>query len=105
MKLHVFTCSDEGRRARRIAVDGDRIDFPEYPTELFAAHANPVATTAGEPAFVVTHVGTGFRIAGGKTQAAAISMAKRLIKEKSTEEFWQGVFAARKLIKAYQTLS
>lgn len=105
MKLHVFTYSQQAACARRIKVDGERIDFPQYPTELFAAHANPVAATSGEPAFVVTHVGTGFRIAGGKTQATAIASARRLISEKSAEEFWQGVAAARKLIKAAQTLA
>ncbi|KVE36216.1 hypothetical protein [Burkholderia sp. BDU5] len=105
MKLHVFTYSEQAGRASRIKVDGERIDFPQYPTELFAAHANPVATTPGEPAFVVTHVGTGFRIAGGKTQSAVISMAKRLIKEKPEEEFWKGVAAARQLIKASKTLA
>ncbi|WP_175922095.1 hypothetical protein [Burkholderia latens] len=105
MKLHVFIYSEHAGRASRIEVDGARIDFPQYPTELFAAHANPVAATFGEPAFVVTHVGTGFCIAGGKTQAAAITSAKRLINEKSAEEFWQGVAAARKLIKAAQTLA
>ncbi|MCA8058107.1 hypothetical protein [Burkholderia cepacia] len=105
MKLHAFIYNEQVGRGRRVPVDGDRIDFPQYPTELFAAHANPAATTTGEPAFVVTHVGTGFRIAGGKTKTAAIAEAKRLIKSKTPEEFWKGVAAARQLIKASQLLA
>ncbi|WP_175895718.1 hypothetical protein [Burkholderia cepacia] len=105
MKLHVLIYNEHSGRARRVPVDGDRIDFPQYPTELFAAHANPAASPGGEPAFIVTHVGTGFRIAGGKTQTAAIAQAKRLIDKKTQEEFWAAVAAARKLIKASQLLA
>lgn len=105
MKIHVFIYSEEAGRGRRVPVDGERIDFPQYPTELFASHANPAASTSGEPAFVVTHVGTGFRIAGGKTKTTAIAEAKRLIRTKRPEEFWSGVDAARRLIKASQLLA
>ncbi|RQY36506.1 hypothetical protein [Burkholderia stagnalis] len=105
MRFHIFTQSRTDDRFRRIAVDGERVDFPQYKTELFAAHANPFASTKGEPAYVVTHVGTGMRVAGGKTQSAAISVARRLINETSTQEFWRAIAAARQFIKATQTLA
>lgn len=105
MRFHILIQSGSEERFRRIEVDGERIEFPQYATELFAAHVNPLASTRGEPAYMVTHVGTGMRIAGGKTQSAAISTARRLINEKSTEEFWSAVAAARQRIKASKTLS
>lgn len=105
MRFHIFAQSQSGDRFRRIEVDGERLDFRQYPTELFASHANPLASTRGEPTYVVTHVGTGMRVAGGKTQTAAISTARQLINEKPTEEFWQAIAAARQFIKATQILS
>ncbi|VWB82620.1 hypothetical protein BLA13014_03806 [Burkholderia aenigmatica] len=105
MRFHIIAQDQSGERFRRIEVDGDRLDFPQYKTELFASHANPLASTRGEPAYVVSHVGTGMRVAGGKTQSAAISAARQLIGEKPTEEFWRSIAAARQFIKATQTLS
>lgn len=105
MRFHIIAQSQTGKRFQCIEVDGERVDFPQYKTELFAAHANPLARTAGEPAYVVSHVGTGMRLSGGKTQAAAISTARRLIAERSTEEFWRAIAAARQFIKATQTLA
>ncbi|KWH56323.1 hypothetical protein [Burkholderia cepacia] len=105
MRFHIIAQSQTGERFRRIEVDGDRVEFPHFKTESFAAHANPMAKTAGEPAYVVSHVGTGMRLTGGKTKAAAISTARQLIAEKSTEEFWRAIAAARQYIKAIQTLA
>ncbi|HDR9052126.1 hypothetical protein KDW49_13340 [Burkholderia dolosa] len=105
MRFHIIAQAQTGERFRRIEVDGERVDFPQYRTESFAAHANPLAGTKGEPAYVVSHVGTGMRLSGGKTQAAAISTARQLIAEKSTEEFWRAIAAARQYIKATQTLA
>ncbi|MCA8016184.1 hypothetical protein [Burkholderia vietnamiensis] len=105
MRFHIIAQSHAGERFRRIEVDGERVAFPQYKTETFAAHANPMAKTTGEPAYVVSHVGTGMRLSGGKTQAAAISTARQLIAEKSTEEFWRAIAAARQYIKAIQTLA
>lgn len=105
MRFHIIAQSQTGERFRRIEVDGERIEFPQYRTELFAAHPNPMAKTRGEPAYVVSHVGTGMRLAGGKTQTAAIATARQLIAEKSTEEFWRAIAAARQFIKATQTLA
>lgn len=104
MRFKIFAQSHTGEQFCRIEVEGKRIDFPQYKTELFAAHANPFRTR-GEPTYVVSHVGTGMRLAGGRTEAAAISTARRLIAEKSTEEFWRAIAAARQFIKATQTLA
>ncbi|MBU9121796.1 hypothetical protein KTD15_23685 [Burkholderia multivorans] len=105
MRFHIVIQNDQTDRFRRVEVDGERVDFRQYPTELFAVHVNPFYRAWGAPEYAVTHVGTGMRIAGGNTQHDAIATARQLIKQKSTQEFWSAIAAARQRIKASQILS
>ncbi len=105
MRFHVIAQTPWEDRFRRIEVDGERIAFPQFKTELFAVHPNPFAGPRSELAYVVSHVGTGMRVAGGKTQLNAISNARQLINNKPTEDFWRAIAAARQFIKAAQTLA
>ena len=78
---------------------GDPVELPNTGGELFVVHFNPLfkndfsdeyvgAVPASESElFRVTHVGTGFRVAGGDTIDEAIDGAVRKLIEKGADSF------------------
>ncbi|MGI4815873.1 MAG: hypothetical protein ACRYG5_09945 [Janthinobacterium lividum] len=92
MRFHISTRSpDDGQVLLEII--GDLVDLPNSCGEQFAVHMNRFNEV--DEVFRVTHVGSGFSVAGGVTIDAAIEAARRLM-DAQTEDSVRAAIARAK---------
>lgn len=86
---------------------GDPVELPNTGGELFVVHFNPLfkngfsdeylsaVPDSESEMFRVTHVGTGFRVAGGETIDDAIASATAKLIDKGAESFQRALQRAQ----------
>jgi hypothetical protein len=105
MRFHIHCVKGE-----TLEMVGDPIDLPNNFGETFVVHFNPffdksivqmgVIFDVDAERFRVTHVGTGFRVAGGDTIDDAIAQAAAKMKDKGEAEVRAVLDRARSTLAA-----